>query len=71
MERVAVQSTNLSSVGYDETESTLEIEFHHGGIYQYARVPAHVHASLMSASSKGSYFAQNIKSAGYPYKKIR
>ncbi|MCP5738016.1 KTSC domain-containing protein, partial [Klebsiella pneumoniae] len=27
-------------MGYDPATSTLEIAFHGGGIYQYARVPA-------------------------------
>jgi hypothetical protein len=42
MERKAVESSNLASVGYDEHEEILEIEFQHGGVYQYFDVPKKV-----------------------------
>ncbi len=71
MERIPVQSSNLASVGYDATSSTLEIEFHSGGIYQYDGVPQEIYDGLLSADSKGKYFHRNIKNAGYPYTKIR
>ena len=70
MERVPVQSSNLVSVGYELGTAILEIEFHSGGIYQYSGVPEDVHQGLMNAGSKGSYFHQNIKNAGYPYVKV-
>lgn len=71
MERLRVSSSNLASVGYDETNEILEIEFNHGGIYQYFDVPSSVYEGLMNASSHGTYFDSNIKKAGYRYKKIR
>ncbi len=61
MERTPVSSSNLSSVGYDPESLTLEIEFNHGGIYQYYEVPDHIHDELMGADSLGSYFHHNIK----------
>lgn len=70
MDRESVQSSNLASVGYDPSRSTLEIEFHGGGIYQYYGVPQHIYEGLMNAGSKGSYFDQNIKKAGYSYSKV-
>ena len=69
MERVAVSSSNLSSVGYDPDSQTLEIEFHHGGVYQYAGVPREVFEGLISAESQGKYFHANIKNR-YPYTKL-
>lgn len=69
MERIAVNSSNLSSVGYDEPSQTLEIEFHHGGIYQYYDVPEHVYRELINAGSIGSYFSHNIRNA-FPTQKI-
>jgi len=39
MERKAVRSTNVASVGYDPKSKVLEIEFKSGGVYQYANVP--------------------------------
>lgn len=70
MKRVAVQSSNLASVGYDPAADTLEIEFRHGGVYQYYGVPKEVHEGLMMAASKGSYFHRNVKMAGYPYSRV-
>jgi len=70
MNREPVQSRNLSSVGYDISASTLEIEFLKGGVYQYYGVPVHVYESLLNAVSKGSYFYHNIRNGGYSYSKV-
>jgi hypothetical protein len=70
MERTPVESSNLFSVGYDAGTSTLEIEFRSGGVYQYFGVPAGVCEGLMMAPSKGRYFDQYIKKAGYPYSRV-
>ena len=61
MHRVPVSSSNLSSVGYDESTGTLEIAFHKSGIYQYYHVPASVYEELMAAPSKGRYFSRTSK----------
>ncbi len=71
MNRTAVSSSNLASVGYDPVQQTLEIEFHSGSVYQYSGVPADVYAGLMSATSHGRYFDAFIKKAGYRYRQIR
>lgn len=71
MERTPVKSSNLHSVGYDSSNQILEIEFNSGGIYQYSQVPEDIYNSLMNADSKGRYFIQNIKNAGFSYSKIR
>ncbi|WP_417812170.1 KTSC domain-containing protein [Thalassospira alkalitolerans] len=70
MERIYVESTNLSSVGYDEDSCTLEVEFHKGGVYQYYDVPKYVFEGLMAAQSKGSYFDQNVKKENYTCKRV-
>jgi len=70
MNRTPVTSSNLKAVGYDSASSTLEVEFAHGGIYQYLNVPASKYAALMAASSHGSYFDANIKKAGYTFHKV-
>jgi hypothetical protein len=70
MERERVSSSNLASVGYDHRTMTLEVEFNHGGIYQYSGVPEHVYEGLMSASSHGEYFDVHVKKAGYSYRKV-
>jgi KTSC domain len=70
MNRMLVSSSNLASVGYDQTTQTLEIEFLHGGVYQYSGVPQSVYDGLMEAESHGSYFDRQVKKAGYSYQKI-
>lgn len=70
MVRQAVSSSNLRSVGYDSETSTLEVEFHNGGVYQYLGVPEHVYQGLLSAGSKGGYLNDRIKDR-YRYRKIR
>ena len=69
MDRTAVSSSNLASVGYDASTETLEIEFNDGGVYQYDSVPQSEYDGLMSASSHGKYFHRNIKGR-YRYKRI-
>lgn len=71
MIRKSVISSNLRSIGYDQTSSILEIEFHNNRIYQYLRVPSHLFQGLMSASSHGGYFNRFIKNGGYAYRQVR
>ncbi|RDZ61344.1 MULTISPECIES: KTSC domain-containing protein [Haloferax] len=70
MKRVPVSSSNLSSVGYDESTQLLEIEFNGGRVYQYFNVPQGIHQELMSASSHGKYFHRNIKD-NYSYDQVK
>lgn len=61
MERQAVSSSTIASIGYDPATEILEIEFHKTGIYHYFNVPEAVHESLMTAQSHGIFFNSNIK----------
>lgn len=70
MERQSVSSSNLAAIGYDAENEILEVEFNHGGIYQYDGVPANVHEKLMNASSHGTYFSAHIRNV-YPTRKIK
>jgi hypothetical protein len=70
MDRQSVRSRNLSSVGYDEETSILEIEFNSGSIYQYYGIPEYIYASLLFAGSKGTYFDQFIRKRGYSYRQV-
>ena len=70
MEKQMVQSSNLAAVGYDSSTSTLEVEFLDGSVYQYFGVPNHIHEGLISAGSKGSYFNEFVKRAGYSFIRV-
>lgn len=71
MELVPVSSSNLAAVGFDPDASILEILFKSGSLYRYFEVPSSVHAALMSASSRGSYFNAHIKEGPYRYERVR
>ena len=62
MERIRIKSSDLRSVAYDESAQILEIEFHHGGIYQYFSVPKKIYEDLVkSVSSHGQFHTRYIK----------
>ncbi|MDO8899595.1 MAG: KTSC domain-containing protein [Bacteroidales bacterium] len=61
-QRIPVVSSNIASVGYDAENKILEIEFHHGAVYQYKDVPEKVYEELMNSPAIGSYFINEIKS---------
>jgi hypothetical protein len=70
MDRKRVSSSNIRSIGYDEKARTLEIEFTSGSVYQYSSVQPEVHRRLVSASSIGSFFKDNIEE-DYSCKRVR
>jgi hypothetical protein len=61
MRRRSVNSSSLRSVGYDPRSRTLEIEFHHTGVYQYYDVPGAVFEALLAQDSLGAYFNTNTR----------
>jgi len=61
IKRTPIHSSNIASVGYDDNNLILEIEFHNGATYKYFNVPKRVFEGLLSAGSHGSYFRYNIK----------
>ncbi len=70
MNREAVNSSSLKSVGYEKTDKILEIEFNKGGIYQYSKVPENIFHELLKAPSLGKYFLRFVKDK-YPTKKVK
>lgn len=62
MERQYVDSSMITRVDYDSNSGTLEIEFKNGGaVWQYYDVQESIYYELISASSIGKYFINNIK----------
>lgn len=61
MRVITVESTALTTVGYDEARQMLRVKFRGRAIYHYFGVPAAVHQGLLDAPSKGSYFNQAIR----------
>ena len=70
VEMVYIESSNLQAIGYDEIQQILYIEFKKSGTYQYFGVDKSIYDGFFNADSKGKYFDQTIKKAGYSYAKI-
>jgi hypothetical protein len=61
MQRQAVESTTMQTVGYNQKSQVLEVEFQSGMIYQYLDVPPAIYKELLEAESKGRYFNGEIR----------
>jgi KTSC domain len=70
MDRIPVDSMQLTSIGYDPARAVLEVEFRKGGIYQYFAVPADIHRQLMAAQSIGTFFNTVIREGGFAYVRV-
>lgn len=68
MQMTPVSSSNIASIGYDDSTSALFVQFNHGGTYKYSGVPHDVYEDFLSAGSPGSFFASDIKGQ-YGYSK--
>ncbi|WP_137286052.1 KTSC domain-containing protein [Halorussus salinisoli] len=68
--RSPVASSSIRSIGYDEDDEALEIEFESGGVYRYADVSRETYEEFLSARSHGSYFHKNFRGQ-YDYHRIR
>lgn len=70
MKRIAVRSSSVKSLGYDEERQVLELEFHSGAVYQYFSVPPIDYARLLDGRSIGRFINACIKDR-YPFKQVR
>lgn len=70
MELISVISSNIARIGYDLQNHILVIEFKDGAMYEYYGVSVYTYHALLSAASKGTYFAQHIRDQ-YTYTKVR
>ena len=69
LQRVAVESSTIKSVGY--RYRTMEVEFSDGRIYRYRKVARSIYDRLMSAPSKGKFFAAHIRrNPNIPYERV-
>lgn len=68
---VPVQSSNLLAIGWDSNTSELQVQFVNGRIYSYQTVPEELYMGLVNAPSKGSFFAQTIRSHPELYSPLR
>jgi len=68
MNRTAVDSSQIKSIGYDEGTQMLEVEFRYSGsVYTYFDVPKSVYDEMMASESVGKFFNAKVKGGGYKY----
>lgn len=68
MKMVKVTSSNIDTVGYDNDTRQLQVTFKSGDTYRYQDVPVSTFASLLTAKSRGSFFAKNVAKKFTPMK---
>lgn len=68
-EMIGVSSSNVESIGYDNSELTLYVRYLDGSEYAYYGVPQYIYDDLLSTNSIGSYLHVYVKNQ-YRYEKI-
>jgi hypothetical protein len=68
-ELIPVSSSNVESIGYNESTESLFVKFLNGSTYEYKNVPKMEYEQLLASPSVGSYMNRNIKGA-YTYERI-
>jgi hypothetical protein len=61
MNRTIIESSMIRSIGYDADNSTLEIEFNSGAIWQYFDFPESIWYEFEGTDSQGKFFHREIK----------
>ncbi len=61
MNRIIIESSMIRSIGHDADNSTLEIEFNSGAIWQYFDFPESIWYEFEGADSQGKFFHREIK----------
>ena len=61
MQMIRVSSSAITAVGYEASSGRMKIEFTQGHSYDFCRVPQYVYDGLMRATSKGTYYNENIR----------
>jgi len=61
MDRKSIGSSMIRSIGYDADNSTLEIEFNSGSVWQYFDFPESLWYEFESSESQGTFFHREIK----------
>jgi hypothetical protein len=61
LERQPVKSRILRSMGYEDKEKILEIEFQNGLVYQFLEVPPKIWAELRKSGEIGKYFTDKVR----------
>ena len=69
MRRYRIDSSAITSLGYDPSNRLLELEFVTGAVYDYEGVPPEEVLAMLESDSRGRYFDMHIRGP-YPYRRI-
>jgi hypothetical protein len=71
MTRKSVQSSAVSSIGYNRKAGVLEIEFNNGSVYQYFGMPKNIFRNLIHANSIGAYVNKFVKQKAAFFRRVK
>lgn len=73
MIRENVLSSQIKSIGFDEDNNQMDIEFWPGSVYRYDNITKELFEEFKFSDSLGRFFGKRIKDfpEKYPFKKIR
>lgn len=69
MNWVAVNSSTIARMAYNESRRVLTVEFKNGSRYEYYEVPSGVFQQMKAAPSKGQFLSSTIKGR-YRYARV-
>lgn len=69
VEMIAVSSSNIAELGYDEVNEIVHVRFTNNTLYYYKGVSKMEFEGLLNAPSIGSYLHRNFKNV-YPYERV-
>lgn len=61
MNMIPVNSSAISSIGYDPISKGMKVMFKQGKTYDFCNVPQHIFDSFISSTSKGIYYNSYIR----------
>lgn len=78
MKRTPVTSSQVESIGYDESTKKLQVEFKPfkkdapNAVYEYSNVPKELHNAIFAAESIGHEINARLKSnpTAYPHRRL-
>ncbi|RJP48804.1 MAG: KTSC domain-containing protein [Anaerolineaceae bacterium] len=56
-----VESSNIASIGHDEEENALHVQFKNGGHYVYSGIARDAFNEILKAKSVGGYIHKHVK----------
>jgi hypothetical protein len=70
VKRQYIKSAGIISIGYDDKNHVLEVEFVGKKVYRYYDVPHEEYENLMKSESRGEYFNKCIKPKEYKFETV-